>query len=427
MRVPIPSQGNASSSAAPGRFLSEIRTDPPLPGGMGSTHIAWSSEDGKKDVLRLLYANGKVVSVKGRDAIVARSPSRERGAKGAMSLSGIDAVEEEEKKKRKEHAALSDDEDDQDGGMDTQDFATQPPAAAKQHRFKKSGAGGGPPSDDDDEDFVESDNKYKGEKAPNPFIADEADEGEDEKTPTAAAVESKKTLSADAAGNALDEAADERPDTQDMMGDFVAHRDDDYDDNVPEYDNHADGPSAHHGAAFALPEPQPAFAPSSTPIDSAGDARILCWNHVGVVTLRSDEASGDATGKVDISFLDGAFRRPLSFTDNLGFILGCAGNDGAIFATDVADDDDGIEEDDDELNGVGGLSESTKRIVRRSAARRRKKGEEGRVQALGSSVYFHRFETFGNPRDKDWHIALPDGELVLGCACGEGWAAVATR
>ena len=42
-------------------------------------------------------------------------------------------------------------------------------------------------------------------------------------------------------------------------------------------------------------------------------------------------------------------------------------------------------------------------------------------------MYFHRFETFGRNADKDWVMALPDGERVLGCATGGGWGAVITR
>ena len=54
-----------------------------------------------------------------------------------------------------------------------------------------------------------------------------------------------------------------------------------------------------------------------------------------------------------------------------------------------------------------------------------KKRKDGKP--TGSSIFFYRFETFGNIREKDWYITLPDGERVLGTASGEGWAAAMTK
>eukprot|EP00934_Nitzschia_sp_Nitz4_P005744 Nitzschia sp. Nitz4//scaffold150_size53981//29254//32411//NITZ4_006678-RA/size53981-snap-gene-0.66-mRNA-1//-1//CDS//3329537074//5734//frame0 len=158
--------------------------------------------------------------------------------------------------------------------------------------------------------------------------------------------------------------------------------------------------------------PQPAFSPSSTPLDLA--RRFLCWNSIGSITL----LQGDTLNTVDISFTDSAFKRPVSFTDNMNFILGSLGADGAIFATDLQDDNN--EDDDEDDIGLDGLkmSEQTKRAVRKS---QRKGGSP-----TGSSIFFYRFDTFGNPQEKDWYTNLPNGELVLGAATGAGWAAVAT-
>lgn len=174
-------------------------------------------------------------------------------------------------------------------------------------------------------------------------------------------------------------------------------------------------------AALELPEPQPAFAPSSTPLDL--QRRIMCWNHVGTVTLfRGDE--GVTRNTVNIDFTDSAYRRPLSFTDNMGFIVGSLGEEGAFFASDLADDMMG-DQDDDINQAVDGLnmSDKTKAALRKS---HRKRMNKDGVKATGSSIYFHRFETFGNPSSKDWVMNLPDGELALGCASGQGWAACIT-
>ncbi len=176
--------------------------------------------------------------------------------------------------------------------------------------------------------------------------------------------------------------------------------------------------------ALRLPEPQHAFAPSATPLDLT--RRILCWNHIGVISLlRGDDAL--VRNMVNIEFTDVTLRRPMSFTDNMNFILGSLGDEGAIFATDLQDEN--ADEEDDmnaELTEGLNISERTKAMVKKSQRQRMAK-DQGADKSTGSSIYFHRFETFGSLRDKDWYWSLPDGERVHGCACGEGWAAVATR
>jgi hypothetical protein len=99
---------------------------------------------------------------------------------------------------------------------------------------------------------------------------------------------------------ANDDAKDDRNDDYDEMsggdGDVdFGPRDDPID---------FDGPRA---AADPRPADRPRhqrqspFSPSSTPLDEP--RRILCWNHVGVVTLRNDDAtSGDGNNLVDIAF-----------------------------------------------------------------------------------------------------------------------------
>ena len=141
----------------------------------------------------------------------------------------------------------------------------------------------------------------------------------------------------------------------------------------------------------------------------------MCWNHIGAITL----LQGDRN-TVDITFTDSAYKRPISFTDNINFLLGSLGEDGGIFASDLQGGDDSDEEGMDDLNDLN-MSERTKKAVRKSHTKRK----DGKP--TGSSLFFYRFDTFGNIRDKDWYLTLPDGERVLGTACGEGWAAAMTR
>ncbi|CAJ1946833.1 unnamed protein product [Cylindrotheca closterium] len=164
--------------------------------------------------------------------------------------------------------------------------------------------------------------------------------------------------------------------------------------------------------------PQPPFSVSSTPLDLA--RRYLCWNHIGSVTILNGTEGASHRSTVDISFTDSAYKRPVSFTDNTGFIVGSLGEDGAIFASDLQkDDDDGLDERN--LRGLQ-ISEQTLQAVKRSQRKR----IEQNAKPTGSSIFFYRFETLGALRDKDWFLNLPTGERVVGSACGSGWAAVVT-
>ena len=134
---------------------------------------------------------------------------------------------------------------------------------------------------------------------------------------------------------------------------------------------------------------------------------------MGALTL----LHGDDRNTVDITFTDSAYKRPISFTDNMNFIIGSLGEDGAIFATDLQMDED----DDGSLDGLDDLnmSETTKRAVRKSQ-------KKGGSKATGSTIFFYRFTSIGSLREKDWYLNLPVGERVWSTATGEGWAAVAT-
>jgi chromosome transmission fidelity protein 4 len=273
---------------------------------------------------------------------------------------------------------------------------------------------------DDDVDFG-GDEAAESSKKSNRFVDDEADEDDDGEDIT------KDDDVNSAAADKDQPPADDVGGAGGGLDDFVVD-DDDAADGFPMADDDGDDGrdgddlqpySGRRAAAYDVPEMQPAFAPSSTPL-SASTTRILCWNHVGTLTTRDDGPNNT----VDINFVDGAFRRPVSFTDNLNFIVGSLGEDGGIFASDVADDDfDGADDMDDMVDGLN-MSDATKRILKRSNRRKKKDGSDDAPK--GSSIYFHRFETFGPIKDKDWVLTLPDGEMALGCACGEGWAAVAT-
>lgn len=172
----------------------------------------------------------------------------------------------------------------------------------------------------------------------------------------------------------------------------------------------------------SIVRPQDSFAPSSTPY---GERTILCWNHVGTITLRheTDSSITDSSINIDIDFTDVMTNRPIKFRDNMQFVMGSLGDEGAIFATDLLDNvDDDIDDNViDALDGLNGMSEATKNVVKRSERR------SGKIRATGSCVYFHRFNTFGSLKNKDWFVTLHAGEKVISCATGDGWNAVATR
>ena len=299
------------------------------------------------------------------------------GDDGLLSGGDVDEKVEESSKVKANSRVLEDDEDDEDGDIND--------AAVAESTDKDSGA--------------------------SKFIDDEAEAEDDDDV--AASLNAEKDTAGQTAGG--DDDDDKTEPIADDDVDFGNH--DDPMDFGDSGDDHLRATSN-----YSLPPLQPAFAPSSTPI---GDSRrILCWNHMGVLTLRPD-VDNQGNNLVDISFHDNSGlaggRRPITFTDNVGFIVGTLGDDGGLFASDLMEDED----EDDEFDEDGltaGLSEATRKAVKRA-----RKKLNGNDSAKGSSVYFHRFETFGKPSDKDWVYALPDGERVLGCATGKGWCGVMTR
>jgi chromosome transmission fidelity protein 4 len=274
--------------------------------------------------------------------------------------------------------------------------------------------------DDDDDDAMfnevadQMENQAK-EMTRNKFIEDEAEDASDDDDATADLPASKVSSPAKEATNYEDfgtqpEPQDEAEPEEDMF---------------PSHDDHMDDDAVDYTAqqmTSSFPPLQPAFAPSSTPINEA--RRILCWNHIGVVTSYPDPDS--QYNLIDVAFHETAGlvggRRPINFTDNLGFIVGTLGEEGALFASDLIEEEEEDDELDDDFHNLGVMSEAARKAVK--ASRRKKKRQDS---AKGSQVYFNRFETFGRNADKDWVVALPDGERVLGCATGNGWCGVITR
>lgn len=243
------------------------------------------------------------------------------------------------------------------------------------------------------------------------FVDDEAEEDNDEDLNETTAND-KKTNDKDATKSSDDN------DDVDSLDDHISFKKtaDDLDDVMDDMDQDL---GHYRPASDDVPPmrmspsvpPQAAFSPSSTPLDLA--RRFLCWNHIGVLTL----LHGDDRNTVDITFTDSAYKRPISFTDNMNFILGSLGEDGGIFATDLQLDDD----DDASVDGLDGLnmSENTRRAVLKSQ-------KKGGSKATGSTIFFYRYTSIGSLREKDWYLNLPVGERVWGAATGEGWAAVST-
>lgn len=250
------------------------------------------------------------------------------------------------------------------------------------------------------------------------FIDDEADDDEDDATVDLPASNVETSAPSPEKDNTIYEDFTQ-PEPQDVLD---ANKDAD-EDMFQNHDDHFDPEptGTFHPTTSSFPPLQPAFAPSSTPINET--RRILCWNHVGVISSYPDTDS--QYNVVDVAFHETAGlvggRRPINFTDNLGFIVGSMGEEGALFASDLMEEEDDDGFDDGEFDNLGVMSEAARNAAK--ASRRKKKEDSGK----GSQVYFNRFETFGRNTDKDWVVAMPDGERAVGCATGKGWSAVITR
>lgn len=349
------------------------------------THILWENTGSiNEESLHLVLENGSMKTISGRDNIIPPEIIKKAAKEDSSSL---DLLE-------------TDDELETQPGLETQpDLQTQPKSDSKQGKKKKGRLqkhSETSQDDDDDDDLIFDDPDVPTEKS---LILDEADEKDEDKN-----------------------------DDEDLLNptssnhEMVEHNEDNFGDAFPENEIVETGneyPSPR-GYEMARPAPQAPLAPSSTPLGEK--RRILCWNQIGVITSRE----GSSLNTIDISFSDSASHRPVTFKDNLDFILGTIGNEGALFASDVMDDDGEVDATiKDALDGLNGMSDATKDVVKRSERRKKEGSALGRP--TGSNIYFHRFETFGPVRDKDWSLTLPDGERVLGCASGEGWNAVVTR
>jgi hypothetical protein len=260
-------------------------------------------------------------------------------------------------------------------------------------------------SDDEDDDSVDfsSNEESSGALKKNVHFLDEADEDDDDdENQDKAKINS---TSAAVSGNGVTEFDD----------DSVASEQ-----SLIEEDLTRRTYIQNHIRTMDVVKPQPAFSPSSTPLDLA--RRFLCWNHIGSVSILQGD---DQRNTIDINFTESAVRRPFTFTDNLNFIIGSLGESGGIFASDVQDDDILDGEDIDGLDDLN-MSERTKQAVRRDQ-RKHVKGSDI-SKPTGSSIFFYRFaDTLNGTKNKDWHLILPDGERALGAACGDGWSAVMTR
>mmetsp|Transcript_52005 Transcript_52005/g.125459 ORF Transcript_52005/g.125459 Transcript_52005/m.125459 type:complete len:1141 (+) Transcript_52005:91-3513(+) len=272
--------------------------------------------------------------------------------------------------------------------------------------------------DDDDHDFKAQTTSPSKTNSPGTataskgFIDDEAedsdDDGDHEKNKGRTEGEEIKDATNTTPSKGVRFADDEDLEDYDMP-----HADDGDDDVIER------APSSYTmGRRLKIVEPQAPFSPSATPLSLL--RRYLCWNNIGSITVHQGD---DRNSTIDIQFTDVNSHRPISFTDNSNFIIGSLGEDGAIFASDLKSDDD---DDDDDLEGLDDLnmSERTKQAVRRD--RKNREAKKDNTNPTGSTIYFHRFETFSAIAQKDWVVTLPDGERALGAATGEGWAAVVT-
>uniref|UniRef100_A0A7S3QHM5 Minichromosome loss protein Mcl1 middle region domain-containing protein n=1 Tax=Chaetoceros debilis TaxID=122233 RepID=A0A7S3QHM5_9STRA len=402
--------------APEGEFIANITSHDSL-----CTQIIWHKSKSKsksksgsddQEMLFLAHENGSLTTIVGRDNIIPK-PKKSTEA----------VVEEEMNTQEREAMAL-----------ETQ---PTPPGQEKgkqkqnNKRLSKSNQDHDDFSDDDlfDSDDIGIDDaaaaaaSAKEREARNQFIMDEAednDDDDDEATVAHDTVEKSQPQPQPQQSTNNNNNGRSADNNDDMEQQFDAG--DDYGGDDYDMDQHQHAMSTSMGQGnVSLPEPQAPFAPSSTPISTS--RRILCWNQYGVITSRErEEVDGSLSRTIDISFVDSAARRPVSFRDPYTFIVGTIGEEGGLFVSDLVEDvEDDI--DLDGLDGLNGMSEATKAVVRRSE--RRKKGMASE-RATGSCIYFHRFDTMGNMQDKDWTLSLPEGERAVGCASGEGWNAVVT-
>lgn len=384
---------DAKNDEPQGRFLGNILHTESL-----CTHLLWKKEE-SSEILFLALDNGYVQLIDGRDSILEKSFIQEKTKR----------VNVNEQNEQEENEAET-----QEAEFDTQPIALRP-VTMERKRLKK-------PVENDQEAYDSNDDNSIFEKdtsnmAKNSFVMDEADEVDDED------MEHNERTESNSVGSRLDyddvlrnkdnshSQSDGHDDENLDKDQFDANGDDE------DYDIDEEGIIGSNRIA-EIPEAQAPFAPSSTPLATR---RILCWNQNGVITSRErQDVSGVRT--IDFTFTDSATKRPISFRDPYNFIIGSFGEEGGLFASDLMEE---VDEDDIDVGDVlNGMSASTRAIVKKSGRRNSSSRSD---RATGSNIYFHRFETFASLGDKDWTLALPEGELVLGCATGFGWNAVVTN
>lgn len=357
------------------------------------THILW--QKGEQECLLLALENGSMQSIAGRECILPTALLNTKAA--SVSLDNNDAEGDLEETQEAE-------------------FDTQPPmdvTITEKNRLKTTAFNNDEQDSDDDLIFDQSQSKAV---AKNQFVADEADEDD---TRGADNTNDNTNNDLDVFGDAMESAQNEQNQNDDIATGDVQNNPEQFDNNMDDddYDDFDVNVSDARNKVAALPEPQAPFAPSSTPI---AKRRILCWNKHGSITSRERQEIDGTYRTIDFSFTDSATNRPISFRDPYNFIIGTFGEEGGLFASDLTEDDDDVL-DDYLLNG---MSDATRAVVKKSG---RKKNGLRSDRATGSNIYFHRFDTFGAMSDKDWHLALPEGERALGCATGSGWNAVVTN
>ncbi|KAL7536855.1 hypothetical protein ACHAXR_009745 [Thalassiosira sp. AJA248-18] len=420
------SDGTGSARELPLSRLGNTVGIPPV------TSIVWCEEE----EVTVAFADGTVATVPiQHDGVEKEASAGEKASGGEEARdAALDEESDEEANDRLAEAVMKsgelegvyDDSDDDD--MFNEDAL--PPTHSSSSKKQND--------DNDDGGQEEEASKEKAIK----FIDDEADDGGDDDDDADVQYDDAIKPTDKANGDPVNDNTEQQQQQQPTT-DFNGDDDDDAD---MEFDNHNDpldftdtnpnpptDPSTTNFHSSIIPL-QPAFAPSSTPFGEP--RRILCWNHVGVVTLRSND-TGDGLNLVDIAFHETAGlvggRRPVTLTDYLGFIVGTVGEEGGLFASDVQEEEEEEESDDDDydLDGLGVMSAAARRAVQQEKKKRKKELKEkseggGGGGAKGSRIHFQRFETFGRTADKNWRVDLPDGERVLGCATGGGWAAVIT-
>lgn len=356
------------------------------------TDMHWYKADGQEEQLLIAFENGSMEILSVKDAV---EPVKAKEISVVSSNVAEEQEQEEEVEKEQEMSETQEAE-----------FETQPLDESKSDDATNDFF-----DSDDDVEFSQEDKEKTAKK--NQFVADEAEDENDDENQANVDKEKEQTDN-DEFDDVLDSNADKDEDIADVddLEDMQLAQQDEEEDDFDEL------PSSGTNVISALPEPQAPFAPSSTPL---GQRRILCWNQHGIISSRERVDLDGSHRTIDFSFTDSASNRPISFRDPYNFIIGTFGEEGGLFASDLMEDVDEEDIGDDDL--LQGMSDATRAIVKKS--RRRKNGLKS-DKATGSTIYFHRFATVGAVADKDWTLALPEGERVNGCASGAGWNAVTT-